>query len=157
MRKVLFIIVAIAGLVTFGVRATLGNPNGLSSPVIVAKGNFLNQNAPIEPTTIFTPTVTGLYRVSAYAVVSKKDPAGSSVWTYGLSWTDSGGPEAAYPGQYQYGKNHGQFLNEISMPGGGPSTVIEAAAGKPIMVSMSQGGNPDNAEYSLFYAVEQLQ
>ena len=157
MQKTVYIAAALVCMIAFTVRGTMGTQSATtSSPVIVAKGSFLNQNAPIPPTTIYTPTVTGLYRVAAYAVITKNDLTGGSLWTYSLNWTDAGGPESTFPGLYRDGKHRGGFLNDISIQAGGPSTVIEAGAGFPIQVSMIQGGTADSAEYSLFYAVEQL-
>src|SRR6266516_3545129 len=46
-------------------------PAPFPSPLIVAKGRILNQNAPISTTTIFTPTQSGLYRLSLYGTITQ--------------------------------------------------------------------------------------
>lgn len=68
-------------------------PIPLTSPQIVAKGKLPNQTAPIPTTTIFTPTQTGLYRLSIYATLTKTDPNSQSVWQINTQWTDDAGAQ----------------------------------------------------------------
>ena len=140
---------------------TVGGPLGKAgttstSPVIVAKGSFLNQNAAIPPTAIFTPTQYGIYRISTYATITQSDPQGTATWQVILGWSGAGGAQTAAPGQYTNSRKHGGFLNDISVQAGGPTTTIEASAGVPITISMALQGVAGSSEYSLFYVVEEL-
>ena len=85
--------------------------------------------SPRRPRTpIFTPTVSGKFRISTYATLTQADPKGGALWQVILGWRDAGGP----------------------------TTTIEASAGVPTTISMVQGGTADNSGYSLFYVVEQI-
>ena len=72
MNKLNRIVVTAVVLVTAFVlvsRQSAADPHGNRNfPLIVAKGRFRNQIAPIDNTTIFTPSQTGLYRFSGYVV-----------------------------------------------------------------------------------------
>ena len=130
-----------------------------ASPVIVAKGKFVNQTAPIPTTTIFTPPQTGLYRLSVYATLTKSDPASLSSWSYGVNWTDDTGAQQ-YGGGVQFAAGNsptGQFTFENFFDNGGPTVVFEAKAQTPITSTMTQIGPPDNSAYSLYYTLERLE
>jgi len=62
---------------------------------IVAKVSFLNQSASISPTTIFSPSADGLFRISAYMVQVPPYPAACSIGcgsaTLSFEWTDDAG------------------------------------------------------------------
>jgi len=123
----------------------------------VAKGKLLNQNNTIPSTTIFTPTQTGLYRLSIYATVVKPDPSSQSSWNVDVSWTDDAGPQGQ---TVLYGLD---FLASAFYPDnaptglGGPAMVVEARAGQPIAYSVTQPEGPDNSAYSLYYTLERLE
>src|SRR5216684_8145793 len=79
-----------------GSRSADASPVTSISPPIVARGKLVNQTAPIPTTTIFTPTQTGLYRLSVYATISKADPTSAGLWVFSPSWTDDGGNETDF-------------------------------------------------------------
>lgn len=124
-------------------------------PVIVARAKFENVREPITVTAL-TPTQSGVYRISAYATITKNDPSSNSYWSYFASWTDEAGPETKGGFTYQYGKNSGQFLNNISVPGGGTVTTIAVKGGTPITMNVTQYGPHDASVYSIYYVVERL-
>src|ERR1700674_1202503 len=87
--------VAVLLLPTFAL-AQSGKPaTPFTSPLIVAKAKLVNQTAAIPTTTIFTPTHSGLYRLSLYMTVSKIDPQSSTSRGFALAWTDDGGAETS--------------------------------------------------------------
>jgi hypothetical protein len=135
-------------------------PIPLTQPQIVAKGKLPNQTAPIPTTTIFTPTQTGLYRLSVYATISKADLNSGSFWNYQPSWTDDSGVlQQAVALVLGSGSLLGQFTmsDNAVLQYGGTTLPIEVKAGTPITYSMTQQGPPDNSAYSLYYTLERLE
>lgn len=131
-------------------------PTALTSPAIVAKGALPNQTATIT-TTLYTPTQTGLYRLTVYATITKADPNSQSYWYYNLAWTDDGGSESEGSIVYQNVIAPRQFIYEGLFTQGGAIVPFQAKAGTPITHSMLQGGPPDNSAYSLYYTLERLE
>src|SRR6266446_3652604 len=146
-------VVLLAGFAfTFGSRSADASPTRPIGPAIVAHGKLPNQTAPIPTTTIFTPTQTGLYRMSVYATIVKADPDSGSSWGYGYYWTDDAGTETTGGILAGYGSSLGQFYYENFFSNvGGPSSVFEAKAGTPITYNVYQQGPSDNSVYSLYY------
>jgi hypothetical protein len=141
-----------------GSRSADASPTTPISPAIVARGKLLNQTAPIPATTIFTPTQTGLYRLSVYATITRADPSSQSDWLYSFGWTDDSGPVVESDFLYGYPTNVGQFFSyNNSESFGGAALPFEAKAGTPITYSMAQQNGPDNSAYSLYYTLERLE
>jgi hypothetical protein len=121
---------------------TRGEPTTCSTlPCEVASVTLTAQTAAIPPTVIFTPTTSGLYRVSAYLSTS---PTAGSVWKYALTWSDdekarNSGPQPVGPGTF------GAF-----------SATVQSAAGKAISYSVGAGANPTGSTFNLVITVEQL-
>src|SRR5258706_13944405 len=88
--------VAVLLLSTFALTQARNSTVGPVSPPIVARGKLLNQTAPIPTTTIFTPTQTGLYRLSVYGTVTTSTCSGSS-GVPKSQWTHDVGAFAARP------------------------------------------------------------
>jgi hypothetical protein len=126
-----------------------------SYPVVVATGRLVNQTAPIQPTTIFTPNQDGIYRLSVYGTLTRADATSNSVWYVGATWNDDAGSQNADSILGGISNIQGQFSTYDFFGGsGGPSVVFEAKASTPIAYYVS--GTPDNSEYSLYYALERL-
>lgn len=130
MYKKLWVAVALMVIAVLASGAVSG-PNAGAAPAIVASGKLFNQSKPLT-TTIYAPTQSGVYRVSAYATITKNDPSSNSPWYYNLGWTDNAGAQTALTLFYQYGKTSGQFLNDISVPNGGQVRAFAANAGTPL-------------------------
>jgi len=129
-----------------------------SSPLIVAKGRLLNQAAPIPTTTIFTPTESGIYRLSVYAtlITGGQNPC-TSYWSYNPGWTDDSGLLNSAPGTLTSGCD---FLGPFYWPlvgTFGAATTIEAKGGTPITYSVDQVGPPNGSTYSVYYRLELLE
>src|SRR5579863_4698326 len=76
----------------FAVHYSSGSPSAQSiPPVIVARLVLQNQTAPIATTPVYTPTVTGLYRISAYMTEPQNNTGND--WNLNLQWTDEVGLE----------------------------------------------------------------
>jgi hypothetical protein len=139
-----------------GSRSADASPATPLGPVIVAKGEAPNQTAPIPTTTLFTPTQDGLYRVSAYATMTKPGPENSGSWSFNVAWTDDAGRQQeqfALDGSFNV---QGPFLNDYNFYGGAVR-IFEAKAGTPITFNLREGGVSAGAEYSLYYTLERLE
>src|SRR5271154_2878315 len=79
---------------TLGNRFATAAPTGTVTPVIVASRALTGRTTMIPTTTLFTPSVTGLYRVSAYIAMSTAGTTGCP-WELTLGWTDDAGAELA--------------------------------------------------------------
>jgi hypothetical protein len=121
-----------------------------SSPTIVAKIQLLNQTGVVSPTTIFTPSTTGMYRVSTVIVLTQANGT-----------TDS---NAYYWGQlsFNYVRTPGQadatyplYVTKLSASSG--VTVVMSSAGQPIsFFTTSGGGDITNTKYNVYIEVEKL-
>lgn len=95
--------------------------------------DFANVSADIPLTTIFTPTVTGMYLYSFYGTttVNAGSQYGDGPNAY-LRWTDAGGAQ----GYFQFAGNldgiHSDGANQVALP-------IWAIAGTPITFNTSAG------------------
>ena len=142
---------------TPGSRSADASPTTAIGPAIVAKGKLVNQTAPIPTTTIFTPTQTGLYRLSVYATVTTTDPSSQSYWNFNAGWTDDAKAESVTTILYSTGNVLGPFDYASVLIVGGTVAPFEAKAGTAITYSITQGGPPDNSAYSLYYTLERLE
>ncbi len=134
------------------------SPNNLTTPQIVASGKMLNQTTAFSKT-LYTPGVSGLYRLSVYATITVADPSSTSNWSYAFSWVDATGTTQT-AGQVLTSNDYviGQFLQPGSFLAlGGTSTTFQASKGTPIIHWTSIGGSPDSSAYSVFYTLERLE
>ena len=127
----------------------------LTAAQVVAKGKLLNRTEVIPTRTIFTPTATGLYRLSIYGTITVADSNSTSEWGYTLSWTDdSGVTNVAFP-IYASGRQAGSFANFIGS--WGAAVPIEVKAGAPITFAITQSGSGDKSAYSPYWTLERLE
>lgn len=104
-------------------------------PKIEASQSFLNQSADLAATTVFTPSVDGMYRVSAYV----RSVSGTGGAAARIGWTDEAGTTST-------------GLNLAGSPG--QCTVpMKALAGTPITI---QASIYSSCTYSLYVVVESL-
>ena len=142
-------------LVTLGVQRSLGAAsNSYSHPVIVANLALTGQTAAIPETTLFTPTVTGLYRISTYMTMAQHGD-GSSIWGVKLGWTDDAGVESNNAIQLFGASNPPTAYDALGGTGGSVST-IECVGGTPVTYSVAKSGT-FGGMYSLYFTVERLQ
>jgi hypothetical protein len=127
----------------------------LTSPLIVASGKLVGQTQAIAKTTLYTPSETGLFRVSFYICMTKPGSPNRQ-WAVSLTWTDDAGLEA----------NQLADVDMNTLPPNAwaisytptPGFVFEAVAGQPISYAVvSSLGTGSKGTYSLYYTVEQLQ
>ena len=142
---------------TLGNRSATATPSGTVTPVIVASRALTGRTTMIPTTTLFTPSVTGLYRVSAYIAMSTSGTTGCP-WDLTLGWTDDAGAEQAQnllqlsasahpPDAYGFGEN---ALTQTA--------IMRAVAGSPITYNVpATGCSGDNGTYELFLTAERLQ
>jgi hypothetical protein len=134
------------------------SPPSQSSPLIVAKVNLTGQTTVIPSTTLFTPKVNGLFRISVYMTMTAQGNDGGA-WDFSLNWADDAGAEALTPMLE---------LNDQSAPpfayGYEPSQNFEgtfafrANAGTPVTYTVNNFnfGRGDGT-YEVFVTVERLE
>ncbi len=157
MRKIIGWIIAFVfvALVTLGVQRSLGAAsNSYSHPVIVANLALTGQTAAIPETTLFTPRVTGLYRISTYMTMAQHGDSGS-LWGVKLGWTDDAGVESNTQIQLFASSNPPKAYDGLGGTGGSVSTV-ECVGGTPVTYSVGKSGTFGGI-YSLYFTVERLQ
>jgi hypothetical protein len=147
------LLAAVVGLVSGGKRADASPAAGTSSPLIVARGKLFNQTGEIPQTTIFIPSATGLYRVSAYMVETAPASATNANWSFNLFWTDDAGAEANYENMYL--PVNGGYGTPTWTPGS--VSVFQADAGQSVSYSVTLSGADSGGAYALYYTVERLQ
>jgi hypothetical protein len=106
--------------------------NCITLPQTVASGSFLSQTESLAETAVFTPTVSGLYRVNVGTVLITDGFSASST----VYWNDSSAARS----------------ENLSFTGPG-AMVIYAASGDAISLSVTQSGT---GTWSLYYSIEAL-
>lgn len=115
-------------------------------PCVVASVSLTNQTQPLPSTPIFTPTNSGIFRISAYLSTSKTNNPFAS-WTVSLGWTDDIGPRQSGPKAFQ----------NASTAGIG-TFVVQSLGGQPLFFrTRSDSGASGSLRYNLFIVVEQLE
>jgi hypothetical protein len=102
------------------------------------------------PTTIFTPTTSGVYRMGEYiSVVGTVAP--NNPWTLKVTWEDSTGVPSSLSAVANilsiYGANWDQQGVHIFSP----------KAGLPVSYSVSNPSNPSGLLYNIVIVIEQLE
>jgi hypothetical protein len=125
----------------------------LTSPVIVAKVSRTGRTTTIPITTIFTPRVSGLFRIAPYLAVTSPG-VGNGAWMLSINYTDEAGAEQIDE----------TFVNNNALPprawsptivnGGAAPFVFRAIAGSPVSYSVSAAQT--SGTYELFLTVERL-
>jgi hypothetical protein len=149
-----------AFMFTPGSKSAHASPASPVSPTIVAKGKLVNQAAPIPTTTLFTPSQSGLFRLSAYATITTAAPNYGSFWEYNFTWTDDSGIIAGGGNSVLFAGSGNSVLGPFvwnGVAGFGPTVVFEAKAGIPVTYNVTLLGPSDGSAYSLYYTVERLE
>jgi len=123
MRKLSFILGALL-LIGASQLVRSNPPMPLPSPQIVASVALLNQTANIPPTTVYTPTVDGVFHIDGYEVFTNSSFASNNT-NIGIQWTD----ELAFRSNTQF-CNVPTSSSTLGYCQG--DIVIHALAGQPI-------------------------
>jgi hypothetical protein len=118
--------------------AVADNPHVPRGPVIVSEVDLTAETGNFGPTTIFTPTAAGLYRVTVYGEASASNNGSCTV---NLDWQDD------------YATNQRLVTNE-GFPCSGSRTVF-SIAGSPFQI-ISGVSLPNGGTYNLSFIIEQL-
>lgn len=111
------------------------------SPAIVSSPNYLNQTAAIGTTTLFTPSVTGLYRINAFV---EFDPTGgNNVSDVDLTYTDS------------FGNSHGGAIDNVTGGGLGGSAILYLSSSHSLQFHTGLT-NGNSITYNLYFVIEQF-
>ena len=150
MNKALAVAVLLLAALALAFAASNTPLVNFAGPRVIARVNLTNQTAKIPTTTIFTPPQSGLYRASAYMMMTT--PVSGGDWVVLLSWNDEVGAENTFLAQLDTGAVPPQDYAE---PLGTPdcTVVFRALAGIPVTYQVY--GTPAGT-YSLFIVVERL-
>ena len=163
MHKNLLIVLLIVVLAVTANHSARGTTDGpITSPVIVKKLVVRNHSGPIQQTTLFTPSQTGLFRISIYMTEITPGNTPANPWMLSLSWSDDAGSECCAtvlglstvgtpPFAYAY---FSPVVGSANPPTG--MVVIEAAAGQPVAYSVDNGAPGTTGTYSIYAVVERM-
>ncbi len=126
----------------FGQEARNESPSCASFPCVVASVSLPNQTVSVSQVPIYTPTTSGLFRITFYMEADTQGIGGN--WTLSWNWRDDLRTEA--PNRLYL--EPGQYVN-YGIPG------MRALAGYPITYTVTNVGH--GGSYSLYATVEQLQ
>lgn len=126
-----------------------------SSPIKTTSLDFLNVSAdiggvsPLPSTTIFTPTVSGMYLLSFYGLATVSPSGADAAPNLYMSWTDERGAQTYF-----------NFAGNLDMVfSDGPNSVtipIYAVAGKPIWMRTSAGNYSGTVRWNFHFSVTNL-
>lgn len=122
-------------------------------PGIVAKENFLNLTSVLAPTTIFTPSTVGLYRVSIYSTSPVQDPGdGNNGFYTHLIWTDEN-RNSLLAGQDPLNVGNGNSTGFSSL-----TYLVKSLAHYPIQIKTALFMDSANVgtSYSIYTIVEAI-
>ena len=121
-------------------------------PRIVAQVSLTGQTNPISPTTVFTPSQSGLFRISPYFLATNYTANGET-WTMTYWFTDDLGSEHVV--LLCLNSNQGGSDSYAYVCPGGPPFTFRAVAGTSIVFDVE--GTPEAPfSYDLFFTIEQL-
>ena len=148
-------ILALASLLLFVASILAVNTGGATTknlvsaplvPRIVAQVSLTGQTGPIPQTTIFTPTKSGLFRISA--VLASTTPGAGEPYTLKFEYTDD---VTLYEYIYLLCPGSGYVANVCT---GGPNSTFRAVAGTPVNFYVL--GDGPGVTYNVFITIEQL-
>ncbi len=108
------------------------------------KVSLTAQTAAIETTTIYTPTISGEFRVSVYMICTT---AGTGTLSFTLGWTDEVSAKTLAPVS---------DVNLNSTTNGSTGTAFIHAVSGAITYATAIAGLAGNPQYSLYIVLEQL-
>jgi len=129
-------------------------PQGIQGPPgpgvpTVASVQLTNLTSDLPTTTIFTPSTSGLYRISADMVAVQGGSGGN--WNFYLDWTDDAGV-AQEEGEVFVCAGCGPYNPARSFP-----FVFRTNANTPVTYKTSHTPGTEGSTYEVFFVVEQLQ
>lgn len=119
--------------------------------VDITKGSlsFTDVHADITATTVFTPTVSGLYLYSFYGLATTPPSGADAAPNLYLSWTDEHGTQTYF--------NFAGNLDPVYTDGPNSVTIpIYAVAGTPITFRTTAGNYSGTIRWSFYFSVTQL-
>lgn len=123
--------------------AALGQPQWR----VVKSLALTSQTAPIPQTTLFTPTRTGVYRLSVY--LSGGGGMGPGDWLLFVRWTDLTGASSA--------------IRELQVTTGKANwtqhapSMLSIQSGTPLVYEVDAVGDTSGCDYNLVITIEQLE
>ena len=131
----------------FGQSAPKGSGQNPGFPRVVARLNLHNRTKAIGPEILYTPTQSGVFRITGIMVCTIANGSEVAAWNGSVSWTNELG------------------ANSIPFFGAGtraPNTeygswVINATANSPITLQITAFDDTSNTQYNAYIILEQLE
>jgi len=99
--------------------------------------------------TIFTPTVSGLYLLSFYGIATTPPSGADAAPNLYMKWTDEHGTQAYFNFAGNLDPVYSDGANQVTIP-------IYATAGTPIWMATSAGNYSGTIRWSFYFSVTQL-
>jgi hypothetical protein len=113
-------------------------------PCVVASVSLTDQINGIGATPLYTPPVSGIFRISAYLSVRRVDTKPNAVWNIDVLWRDD-----------QEARQASYTISNAFSSAQSSTWVVQAVGGVPLLFkTRSMNGR---VGYNLFIVVEQLQ
>jgi hypothetical protein len=158
MYKALCVVAIFLGVVALTSSSSVSDSSAtLRSPRIVARGKLLNQTMTIPVSTLFTPTSSGLFRLSVYGSTTTRDPNSQSFYNYNLYWTDISGASNVEMDVISGYDNTAGVWNQVCCAYPTGTQVFQAEEGTAVTYQVTQSGPTDNAVYALYWTIERLE
>ena len=119
-----------------------------ASSGVIARVALTAQGADIAATTLFTPTVTGLYQVSVYGIVVTSDAGANNSTVAAIAFNNDVGAQTLSLISMDLTTTSPQLYSNVQ--------AFEAVSGVPVTYSVGVGGPYGAATYNLYITITQL-
>jgi hypothetical protein len=133
----------------FGQSAPKDSGQNPGFPRVVARLNLLNRTKAIGPETLYTPTKSGVFRVSGTIVCTKAGNYG--FWFESITYTNEIGVNAGFV------EPAGVRSDIVESGPGTSATTFNAFAGVPIQFAIVTEFDTSGSEYNAYVVLEQLE
>jgi len=160
MYKPFYVSILLLAILVLASASKFNDSDAAQAAQHVLRVDLTNQTVPIPQTTLFTPNEDGMYRISAYMVMTTSGYTPNAGWLFDLFWTDEAGVEtrSSLIGVFDNAKPPSAYATNGN-PGYYPTTspfIFRAVAGQPVSYDVSQYNPPANGSYALHMVIERL-
>jgi hypothetical protein len=146
-RIACLLVTLLIGAACFGQTATKETAQNPGFPRVVARLNLLQRTKAIGPETLYTPTNSGVFRITTVMVCTIPNGSVTGVWKANVDWTNEVGPNSV-----------AFDVVGTKSPGTGfIEWILNASAGTPISLSTSAFSDTSGSQYNAYIILEQLE
>lgn len=152
MRRIVCLLVAVMlGSVCFGqtTKDAMQNPG---FPRVVAALNLLDQTNAVGPVTLYTPTESGVFRISGTMVCTISNGKSNTYWNTRVTWANENGHNN--PTRFA---DVATYTIGSSLPSSGSPFVFNANGGSAINITTSRTFDTSGSQYNAYIILEQLE